>query len=148
LLTGKAGHTHSNKFQNVIVTFTAVCGIQPKTKSFYNPYSYTSKLTALLWVSHILLLEYALPAKPYKFIPDIRARTEYPNYLDRALLVHSTFAGRDSWYPMAEILRLMGKGLSITRHQKQPENVHWSDDGQVIHYKNEAKGITMDSMRA
>jgi hypothetical protein len=101
-----------------------------------------------LWVSCILLLEYALPAKPYEFIPDIRARTEYPNYLDRALLVHSTFAGRDSWYPMAEILRLMGKGLSITRHQKRPENVHWSDDGQVIHYENEAKGIVMDSMCA
>ncbi|KAH2154681.1 hypothetical protein KXW37_001245, partial [Aspergillus fumigatus] len=148
LLTGKAGHTHGDKFRSVIVAFTAVCGIQPKTKSFYDPYSYTSKLAALLWVSRVLLLEYALPVKPYEFIPDISVRTEYPNYLDRALSVHSTFAGRDSWYPMAEILRLMSKGLSITRHQKRPPNVHWSDDGQVIHHEDEAKGIPMDSMRA
>ena len=48
-----------------LIHFLGVMGLSGTGTAFLSPYLYTSRLAGLLWVSRLLLLEYALPARSY-----------------------------------------------------------------------------------
>jgi hypothetical protein len=48
-----------------VANFLGVLGIDPSTLAFRKPYNDTTNLSALIWVGRLLLLEYALPLRPY-----------------------------------------------------------------------------------
>ncbi|KAF7585811.1 hypothetical protein BBP40_010065 [Aspergillus hancockii] len=95
-----------NMFNSSLVAFTAILVIHPRHLTLAGLYNYTSSLAAILWVSRLLLLEYALPVKPYHFINDIPVRDGYQNRVRRAAVVHYTFGVQNTFYPLEEILRL------------------------------------------
>ncbi|KAA8651127.1 uncharacterized protein ATNIH1004_000005 [Aspergillus tanneri] len=98
-----------NKFDSSLVVLTAVLAIYPVHLTVAGPYSYTSDLAAILWISRLLLLEYALPAKPYHFI----------NNVPVPAAVHYTFGVRHTFYPLEEILRLTAYGIYQMYHEIQ-----------------------------
>lgn len=48
-----------------LVYFLGVLGIQRHTLTYRTAYHYTPFLAGLIWISRLLLLEYALLARPY-----------------------------------------------------------------------------------
>ncbi|GES66028.1 hypothetical protein ATEIFO6365_0012042100 [Aspergillus terreus] len=96
-----------DKFAANLVAFTAVLGIQASTLTLKKPYSYSTSLSALIWVSWVLLLEYALPLRRYRYLPDVRPRHK-PTYALLLAAQASPLPGiallrrRDRWDRRAE----------------------------------------------
>ncbi|THC87167.1 hypothetical protein EYZ11_013387 [Aspergillus tanneri] len=136
-----------NKFDSSLVALTAVLAIHPVHLTVAGPYSYTSDLAAILWISRLLLLEYALPAKPYHFINDVPVRDQYRNRVRRAAAVHYTFGVRHTFYPLEEILRLTAHGIYQMYHEVRPASITWSPDQETVYYRQNPTGYTMTNFR-
>ncbi|GES66025.1 DEAD/DEAH box helicase-domain-containing protein [Aspergillus terreus] len=115
----------------VSLAFTAVLGIQASTLTLKEPYSYSTLLSALIWVSRVLLLEYALPLRRYRYLPDVRPRHEVRNHL----------------YPLHAVLELLGRAQWHIRHTARPGNTLWSPDYQTLFYRGSPQGIHLDDLR-
>ena len=49
-----------------VVHFSGVLGIHPNELAFRTAYDYTPYLSAMIWVGRLVILEYALPLRPYQ----------------------------------------------------------------------------------
>ncbi|KAI9041145.1 DEAD/DEAH box helicase-domain-containing protein [Aspergillus affinis] len=129
LTTTSIQHT-GDKFAANLMAFTAVLSIQASTLTFQEPYSYSSSLSALIWVSRVLLLEYALPLRRYHYLQDIRPRHEVRNQYQRAQAIQARYAVRGSLYPLHAILELL-------------DRAHY----QTLFYRGSPRGIHLDDIR-
>ncbi|KAF7585638.1 hypothetical protein BBP40_010411 [Aspergillus hancockii] len=95
----------------------------------------------------LLLLEYALPAKPYHFINDIPVRDGYQNRVRRAAAVHYIFGVRNIFYPLEKILRLTTYRIYQMYHEVDPASVTWLLDQETVYYRHSPHGYTMVNFR-
>ncbi|KAI9035721.1 DEAD/DEAH box helicase-domain-containing protein [Aspergillus affinis] len=146
LTTTSIQHT-GDKFAANLMAFTAVLSIQASTLTLQEPYSYSSSLSALIWVSRVLLLEYALPLRRYHYLQDIRPRHEVRNQYQRAQAIQARYAVRGSLYPLHAILELLGRARWHIRHTARPGNILWSPDYQTLFYRGSPRGIHLDDIR-
>ncbi|KAI9370901.1 hypothetical protein BJX61DRAFT_544160 [Aspergillus egyptiacus] len=147
-LASQSIYMTGNKFHSSLVCYAAILGIHPGDWRLESPYTYTSKLAAMLWVSRVLLLEYALPRTPYSYLIDIQPFTHFPDQIGRAKVVVSVFAGEDQFTPILELTRLLAKGMAITRRETRPPNIMWSKESQVIHHTSlPLDGLSMATFR-
>ena len=51
-----------------VIHFSGVLGIHPYKLTLRTAYDYTPYLSALIWVGRLVILEYALPSRAYKFV--------------------------------------------------------------------------------
>jgi hypothetical protein len=129
------------------VAFTAVLGIQASTLTLKEPYSYSTSLSALIWVSRVLLLEYALPLRRYRYLPDVRPRHEVRNQYQQAQAIQARYVVRGSLYPLHAVLELLGRAQWHIRHTARPGNTLWSQDHQTLFYRGSPQGIHLDDLR-
>ena len=52
-----------------LLYFIGVTGVHPYSLSYHTAYQFTPVLAGFVWISRLLLLEYALPLAPYPTIP-------------------------------------------------------------------------------
>ena len=110
LLTTKTTDVWSKSYQSVLVYFTGILSLNLTDGSPQNPHfnpvaDSTSILSGLIWVSRVLLLEYALPQKPC-YSQDWPDRSTYPDPLDRLCTIHTAYMTHESLTPLSELLRL------------------------------------------
>lgn len=74
----KSIYKHSLPLDSALIHFLAVMGISGTGTTFSSVYLYTSSLAELLWISRLLLLEHALPARSYPSL-NLLSRNEYLN---------------------------------------------------------------------
>jgi hypothetical protein len=66
----------SDPESTTIAHFSGVLGIHPSEYAFRRAYDYTPFLSSLIWVGRLVLLEYALPLRPYKHLSILWPRRE------------------------------------------------------------------------
>ncbi|RHZ43109.1 uncharacterized protein CDV56_100197 [Aspergillus thermomutatus] len=113
-LTTDAIYRCGDKFYSSLVAFAAVLGIRPQNCSFYEPYYYTTKLAGIAWVARLLLLEYALPIRRYRFISDVPSRDSYRFHVRRAQEIQGIYGAWDTFFPLNDILAML---VTVYHHQ-------------------------------
>jgi hypothetical protein len=116
---------------SVLVHFTSVLGIHRHSLAFKSAYSYTSTLSALIWVGRLLFLEYALPSLPYKtLVYPWPARDEYPDQTQRLEQIRSKYLFRGGFHPFGELIELRAYGKWVVKKEGARANLAWAADGQ------------------
>jgi hypothetical protein len=133
-LTTDAIYWRGDKFHSSLVAFAAVLGIHPQNCSFYEPYYYTTKLAGIAWVARLLLLEYALPTRGYRFISDVPSRDAYRFHARRAQQIQGIYGAQDIFFPLNDILAMLVVGLSIIRNEPCLGTIQWSPDLQMVYH--------------
>ncbi|THV73867.1 hypothetical protein D6D27_09461, partial [Aureobasidium pullulans] len=118
-----------------VANFSGVLGIDPSTLAFRKPYNYTTNLSALIWVGRLLLLEYALPLRPYLLTKvQILARDSYSDYGQRLCSdVRPLHLQRGSMSPIGYLIERLQHGRAIAKREGPPATVRWSLDGRTLH---------------
>ncbi|KAJ0418025.1 hypothetical protein BJY00DRAFT_315420 [Aspergillus carlsbadensis] len=135
-----------DRFSSALVAYTAIRSLQVGEDgqlTFYKPYNYTTILAGLVWISHMLLLEFALLAHGYHLIPDVRPRASFQNHARRATQVHQAYGGRPSFCPLTELLSLMAGGMRIVREQPQRPMVAWSSNSTILYWYRDPQGLPL-----
>ncbi|KAJ9655923.1 hypothetical protein H2201_008696 [Coniosporium apollinis] len=120
--------------QNAIVHFSGVLGIHSRALAFRRAYDYTPYLSALLWVGRLVILEYALPVKPYSQLripwPN---RASYPDQVKRLRdHIRPKYLQRGSVSPIGYLVERLQHGRAIARREGPRTNISWSLDGQTL----------------
>lgn len=102
-----------------VANFSGVLGIDPSTLAFRKPYNYTTNLSALIWVGRLLLLEYALPLRPYLLTKvQILARDSYSDYGQRLCSdVRPLHLQRGSMSPIGYLIERLQHGRAIAKRE-------------------------------
>jgi hypothetical protein len=114
--------------------FSAVLGIN-KDGDFKESYSYTTHLAALIWMSRLVMLEFALPKREYRTL-GWPARTAYHDYGHRLESVRRSYLISGSYRPFSDLVSLLAYGKLITKANGRPGVVRWDDDKQGLHIKD------------
>ena len=85
--------------------FSAVLGIN-KDGQFKESYCYTTHLAALIWISRLVMLEFALPKREYQTLR-WPARTAYDDYGDRLEFVRRSYLISGSYRPFCDLVSLI-----------------------------------------
>jgi hypothetical protein len=67
----------------VLDHFIAVLGIQADGAGFLTPFHHTSKISGLIWIGRVVLLELALPRYAYRLLSDLAPRSKITHLLER-----------------------------------------------------------------
>lgn len=111
--------------------FTAALGVHRYTLAFNTAYAYTPILAALMWVSRLLLLEFALPLQAYQ-VEGWPARLAYPNPLQRLQQVQSAYTYRGGLHVFGMLTELLRYGRKVALKEGSRANVSWSPSGAVL----------------
>jgi hypothetical protein len=114
--------------------FSAVLGIT-KDGEFKESYCYTTHLAALIWMSRLVMLEFALPKREYQTL-GWPARTAYDDYGNRLEFVRRSYLISGSYRPFSDLVSLLAYGKSCTKANGRPGAIHWDDDGQGLQIKD------------
>ena len=114
--------------------FSAVLGIN-KDGQFKESYCYTTHLAALIWMSRLVMLEFALPKHEYRTL-GWPARTAYDDYGDRLEFVRRSYLISGSYRPFSDLVSLLAYGKQITKVNGRPGVIHWEDDMQGLQIKD------------
>lgn len=114
--------------------FSAVLGIN-KHGEFKESYCYTTHLAALIWMSRLVMLEYALPKREYQTL-GMRARTAYDDYGERLESVRRSYLISGSYRPFSDLVSLLAYGKHITKLNGRPGAIHWDKDMQGLEIKD------------
>jgi hypothetical protein len=114
--------------------FSAVLGIN-KDGQFKESYCYTTHLAALIWMSRLMMLEFALPKREYRTL-NWPARTAYDDYGDRLEFVRRSYLISGSCRPFSDLVSLLAYGKQTTKVNGRPGVIHWHDDKQSLQIKD------------
>jgi hypothetical protein len=114
--------------------FSAVLGIN-KNGEFKESYCYTTHLAALIWMSRLVMLEFALPKREYQTL-GWKARTSYPDYGSRLESVRRSYLISGSYRPFSDLVSLLAYGKQCTKVNGRPGAIHWDDDMQSLQIKD------------
>ncbi len=91
---------------SVIIYFTAVMGIHPRSLAFRSPHESTPLLAGLVWVGRLLFLECALPVNAYNtLVYPWQAQSEYPCQTERLKAIRTRYMVRGCDSPLGEIMK-------------------------------------------
>jgi hypothetical protein len=124
-----------NMSRSAIMNFSGVLGIHPTELCFRKPYDYTPFISALLWVGRLIILEYALPLAPYKYLKSPwPERTAYPDQAQRLREhIRPKYLQRGSLAPAGYLIERLQHGRAIARREGPGTNISWSSDGLTLH---------------
>ena len=131
VLTTRFPGTDHCHYHCPLLYFVGVLGVHSYSLAYRTAYQFTPILAGFVWVSRLLLLEYALPLAPYPTIP-WQAGSVYESSVDHFRRIHTRFLCRDSATAMAYLFRLLAFGRRITQREGPRANVSWSPNGQTL----------------
>jgi hypothetical protein len=132
LTTPQPGGSYANC---TMMHFVGVLGIDENTHFWKSPYTFTTILAGLVWMSRLLFLEYALPERAYHGLasPDSPegSRTEFPNPLDRLHHVRKTYIRRGSPYALDAMFELLFRGNELRKREGGKVKFIWQTTNEV-----------------
>jgi hypothetical protein len=118
-----------------LVHFCGVLGINWKEERFRDPGNYTPLLAGIMWVSRLLLLEYALPSERYSTL-DWPSREYYGDHQWRLESVRRDFMLEGCLTPLGYMVGLMAYGKFTTRQLGRCGVITWDEDGEGLQIKD------------
>lgn len=116
----------------VMVYFAGVLGISQDGTTFERPSNYTPKLSALVHVARLCLLEATLPRFSYPRLGwNARPCLGQQKALNK---VREAFLCQGSAAPVGELLSLRAYGRTVSRTDGPTFRVEWSDDGSSVRW--------------
>lgn len=130
-----------------IAHFSGVLGIHPLEHAFRRAYDYTPFLSSLIWVSRLVLLEYALPLRPYNHLSIPWPGIEDYNDLGERLCgqIRPKYLQRGSLSPIGYLIERLQHGRAIAKREGHQTSISWSLDGQTLSIDQSA--ITLPQFR-
>ncbi|KAJ9413909.1 hypothetical protein QL093DRAFT_2594845 [Fusarium oxysporum] len=135
-ISGQPGST-------VLVYFSGILGFSKDCQHFLLARQYCPQLSGLIYMQRLLLLERALPLRPYHTIgiPQ-RPHTQQLERLNEIRADHMVLGSQS---PLAELVSLRNFGRAIARTEPPSILFYWSDDGETV--SNGSLKLTMDKFR-
>ncbi|KAF5710827.1 hypothetical protein FMUND_9323 [Fusarium mundagurra] len=128
----------------LLVYYSGVLGFSADLTGFLPARSYTSNLAALIYIQRLLFLEYAVPMQDYPRLGiSRRPRT---NQLARLQNVRQEYLVLGSQSPFEELFSLLAFGRAIAGSETPAFLLKWSDDGQVVSYRDDI-AVHMEQFR-
>ena len=117
---------------STLMYFSGIVGFTPNGQGFQQPRQYTPTISALIHLQMLLLLEYALPSRPYRNLgwPARPAQ----NHLARLEAVRQQYMCMGCLTPLGELRDLLTCGRGMLHIDGPAFFVRWSDDGQTIFF--------------
>ncbi|PCD22310.1 hypothetical protein AU210_016099 [Fusarium oxysporum f. sp. radicis-cucumerinum] len=127
----------------LLVYFSGILGFSKDCQHFLLARQYCPQLSGLIYIQRLLLLERALPFRPYHTIgiPQ-RPHTQQLERLNEIRADHMVLGSQS---PLAELVSLRNFGRAIARTEPPSVLFHWSDDGETV--SNGSLKLTMDKFR-
>jgi hypothetical protein len=117
---------------SAMVYFAGVLGISPDGTTFERPSNYTPKLSTLMHISRLCLLEATLPRFSYPRLGwDARPCLGQQSSLDK---VREAFLCQGNAAPVGELLSLRAYGRTVSRTDGPTFRVEWSHDGSNVRW--------------
>jgi hypothetical protein len=135
---------HNGKSSSTImIYFAGVLGIVQDGLSFERPSNYTSKLSAIIHIARLCLLEVTLPRFPHPHLSwRPRPRLGQDKILNK---MREDFACQDSPAPLSELLSLRAYGRVLARTDGPAFRVDWAEDGSSVKWDDGS--LTMAAFR-
>ncbi|KAH7471991.1 hypothetical protein FOMA001_g13814 [Fusarium oxysporum f. sp. matthiolae] len=128
----------------LLVYYSGVLGFSADLTGFLPARSYTSNLAALIYIQRLLFLEYAVPTQDYPRLGiSRRPRTDQ---LARLQNVRQEYLVLGSQSPFEELFSLLAFGRAIAGSETPAFLLKWSDDGQVVSYRDDI-AVHMEQFR-
>ncbi|KAK2684347.1 hypothetical protein QWA68_017017 [Fusarium oxysporum] len=127
----------------LLVYFSGVLGFSADLTGFLPARSYTSNLAALIYIQR-LLFEYALPAQGYPRLGI--ARRPRTGQIARLQNVRQEYLVLGSQSPFEELFSLLVFGRAIAGSETPAFLLKWSDDGQILSYRDDI-AVHMEQFR-
>jgi len=118
-----------------LVHFCGVLGIDWKQSRFRDPGNYTPHLAGIMWISRLLLLEYALPMERYSTL-DWPAREYYQDHRWQLEWVRREFMLEGCPTPLGYMVSLMAYGKYTAKQLGRMGVITWDADGQGLQIKD------------
>ncbi|KAJ0139660.1 hypothetical protein HZ326_17414 [Fusarium oxysporum f. sp. albedinis] len=128
----------------LLVYFSGVLGFSADLTGFLPARSYTSNLAALIYIQRLLFLEYALPAQGYPRLGI--ARRPRTGQIARLQNVRKEYLVLGSQSPFEELFSLLVFGRAIAGSETPAFLLKWSDDGQILSYRDDI-AVHMEQFR-
>ncbi|RKK69644.1 hypothetical protein BFJ68_g18433, partial [Fusarium oxysporum] len=128
----------------LLVYFSGVLGFSADLTGFLPARSYTSNLAALIYIQRLLFLEYALPAQGYPRLGI--ARRPRTGQIARLQNVRQEYLVLGSQSPFEELFSLLVFGRAIAGSETPAFLLKWSDDGQILSYRDDI-AVHMEQFR-
>ncbi|KNB04586.1 hypothetical protein FOXG_06642 [Fusarium oxysporum f. sp. lycopersici 4287] len=127
----------------LLVYFSGILGFSKDCQHFLLARQYCPQLSGLIYMQRLLLLERALPLRPYNTIgiPQ-RPHTQQLKRLNEIRAEHMVLGSQS---PLAELVSLRNFGRTIARTEPPSILFYWSDDGETV--SNGSLQLTMDKFR-
>jgi hypothetical protein len=135
--------TDGQPSSSLLVYYSGVLGCTEDGSTFRRPKDYTSRLSALIYVQRLLLLEFALPHRAYKYV-GLPRRSQH-GQLERLNQIRLEYMVFGCLTPLGEFLSLRAFGRKQARSDTPSFLVRWSDDGGTLFYDDTS--ISMEDFR-
>lgn len=113
-----------------LVYSSGILGFSTESNAFLPARSYTSHLSALIYVQRLLFIEYALPLREYSMLGiSCRPRTKQ---LQRLEAIRAKYMVTGAQSPFEEMMSLRNFGRVIARTDTPSFLLRWSEDGQTV----------------
>ncbi|KAH7199165.1 hypothetical protein BKA60DRAFT_411898, partial [Fusarium oxysporum] len=127
----------------LLVYFSGILGFSADCRNFLLARQFCPKLSAIIYIQRILLLERALPLRPYPFI-NIPQRQQMKQF-ESLNEIREKYMVLGSQSPLAELVSLRDFGRNVARIEPPSVLFHWSSDGETV--SNGALRLTMREFR-
>lgn len=135
--------TNGQPSSSPLVYYSGVLGFSGDGSTFRRAKDYTSQLSALIYIQRLLLLEFALPSRAYKYVclprRPSRGHFEILNNVRLKCMVLGCLT------PLGEFISLRSRGRKLARGDPPSVLAHWSYDKQTLSYGDIS--ISMESFR-
>ena len=118
-----------------LVHFANVLGISNRFGRFAEPYNYTSYLAALMWMSRLFVMEYALPGRKYITL-HWYTYAEYNNPSERLKAIHQKHLTLGSFGPINQIVQMLTIGRELVKKVGRLGLLMWVKDYQSVKIRN------------
>ena len=118
-----------------LLHFSAVLSIKIQKDSFCDSLTSTPLLAGLIWVSRLLVLEYALPKREYVTL-GWPSRGAYEDQATRFEEIRRACLVEGCYCPISELGNLMGYGMHLNKRIPRPGTIEWDDDHLGFQIKN------------
>jgi hypothetical protein len=124
--------TDGEPYSSLLVYYSGALGCSEDGLTFRRATDFTGRLSGLIYVLRLLLLEYALPFRTYSYVGlDCRPRHSHLERLNEVRLEYMTYG---CLTPLGEFQSLRSYGRKIAQTETPVFLVRWSDDGQRLYY--------------
>ncbi|TGO31480.1 hypothetical protein BHYA_0676g00010 [Botrytis hyacinthi] len=111
----------------------SVRGVDEQSQSLRSAFCYTPILAGMLWINRLIMLEVAVPCKPWPEL-QLHSKAEVDSVPDRIHQLRALHLCEGSFSPTSSILTQLAMGKKFNKIHQSPSNIHWSDDEQTINY--------------